>query len=337
MPLPSDRSYQDFVRSAFSYLVNPGPVQPNAGVAVSDLYRRYCYYDSNPNIPAKVRLAGNPLLLAMINFINNATVNNRNHIIRIQSDNFNVMNQQAVSGEYQNPPPNMSQQAAAALTSYLHIYPYGTQRVQGSPNQITRPNNRNFVNNWRIGVNVVPGSIADAVPTLITIMDQYPAIDHIKFAAPTIVNKSDSVIIFLRKEAGPYNTIKGDVELQLAMANVGVEPKFAPMWNEFADGYGEAAEAPTNGFSFGLFRCILAYLAYPRRPSTAATLSLPDYQARVDQTFETFGIPLFAPHEQGQLILPPYNHPIRIRFMRALALFRNFPANAFQNLLLTVP
>lgn len=335
MPVvPPDQSYQDFVRLAFTNLVNWGPAWPNDGVAVSVLYHLYCHHNFHFNIQAKAPLTGNQLNQAMINLINSVTINNRNHVIRIQDDNLNVMNQRATLRQYRNPPQNMSRQARRARRSYLHVYPYGTTVVQNSLNQITLPNTRNYAKNWRIGINVFPNSMAAAVQALVPIMDQNLVIDHMKFMAPGRADKSDSVIIFLRKQANNYGNIRIAVGQAMVNAQVQIQRKFSPMWNEFDYGYGEAAEAPTNGYSFGMFRCILAYLAYPRRLSTVATLRLADYQARVDEIFETFGIPLFAPHEQGQLILPPFNDPLRIRFMRALALYRNFGANVYQNLLL---
>ena len=342
MPIPSDQSYQDFVRSAFSILTNLGPALPNAGVTVSCLYQLYCYYNSNPNIQAKVPLAGTQLYQATFDLLVNSHTDDKYRFIRIQDDDLSVMDQPAALQQYGSLVQNSNvittnQPAITALTSYLHIYPDGTKWPDRNTNKLKRPNNRGGIINWRFGINVVPNSIAAAVKALMPILDQYPEIDHIKFSAPGRANKLDSVIIYLLKPANTDNTIKQAVQQAITNANVQIQLNFSPMWNEYANGYGEAAEAPTNGYSFGMFRCILAYLAYPRRPSTAATLSLQDYQARVDKTFETFGIPLFAPHEQGQLLAPPYNHPIRIRFMRALALYRNLRANAFQNLQLTVP
>ena len=344
MPIPSDQSYGDFVQLAFYYLINPGPVQPNAGVAVSVLYNLYCHYTPYLNIQAKVPLAGDELYWAMIEILDAAELNNRERIIRVQHKPLNqpvtlsVMDQPRAHQQYgtlalNNTITNTYPLAETALTSYLHVYPAGTQRQAPDSNALNYPQDRPVTSNWRIGINVLPGSIAAAVEALMPIMHTYKDIHHIKFSAPGRANKSDSAIIYLRKETATYNTIKGNV--QQAMTNVEIQPKFSPMWNEFADGYGEAAEAPTNGFSFGVFRCILAYLAIPRRPSTAATLTLSGYLARVDETFETFGIPLFAPHEQGPLWAPPYNHPIRLRFMRALALYSNLPADTFQNLQLT--
>lgn len=345
MPILSDQSYQEFVQLlAFPYLVNPGPVEPNAGVAVSNLYRGYCYYTPSPNIQAKVALAGNELYMAMIALLDATYSDNKNRIIRVQhtppgrTATLSVMDRQRASDQYGNllqHPTITYPLAETALTSYLHVYPSGTTQVTTGSDNLSRATNRPPTNNWRIGINVVPGSMAAAVEALMPIMYDFEDIDHIKFLAPGRANKSDSVIIFLVKDPDTYDLTKQAVLQAMEEAQVEIQPKFSPMWNEFADGYGEAAEAPINGYSFGVFRCILAYLASPRRPSTAAILTQWDYQARVDKTFETFGIPLFAPHEQGQLIVPPYNGLIRKRFMKARALYENLPADAFQNLQLT--
>lgn len=330
MPRPSYQSYQDFVRTAFAYLEDPGPIRPDDALAVSDLYHLYSNYDSRPWIAAKVPLAGVPLYQAMIAFINNANNTDPNRIIRVQSDKWRVLDKAAALIHYNNPPPGgpgLSAQAQTAMTSYLHVYPTGTQRRSPNSKHLIAPQNHNYVNNWRIGINVVPGSIAAAVLALMPILDANRHIGHIKFSAPGTAGKPDSVIIYLRKRTATYGAIKAAVQQAIPVVNV--QAKFSPMWSEFADGFGEAAEPPKNGGSFGTYRCILAYLAYPRSASTAATLSPSDYLARVDQTFGIFGIPLFEPQKQGRLPSPPYNSSIRKRFMRARALHKGKPTNHF--------
>ena len=329
MPRPSDQSYQDFVRAAFSYLVNPGPVPPDAGLAVSELYDCYADYDPDPTVRAKRALTGNRLYGALVDFITNVG----GRIIRVQNDDWSVLDQPAALVQYRNPPLGgiraLPTQARKALTSYLHVYPTGTQRVALDSNKLIRPANRPTTNNWRIGINVKPRYIARAAQALVGIMDANRHIDHIKFSAPGSARKPDSVIIYMRKRTATYGTIKAAVQTAIPVRYV--QPKFSPMWNEFADGFAEAAEAPIHGGSFGTFRCILAYLAYPRRASTAASLSLSDYQKRADETFELFGIPLFEPHKQGRLYRPPFNDPIRKRFMRAYALHKGKAANRYRN------
>ena len=330
MPRPSYQSYQDFVRTAFAYLEDPGPVRLDDALAVHDLYDLYASYDPDPTVPAKVRLVGNPLYQAMIAFINNANNADPNRIIRVQSDDWSIMDKAAALAFYNNPPPGgpaLSAQARTALTSYLHVYPAGTTRRAPGSNHLNRAQNRRGDNNWRIGINVLPGSIAAAVLALMPIMNANRHIDHIKFSAPGTAGKPDSVIIYMRKRTATYDTIKGAVQAAIPIGNV--QAIFSPMWNEFAPGFAEAAEPPKNGGSFGTYRCILAYLAYPRHPSTAATLRPSDYLARVDQTFGIFGIPLVEPHKQEPLVEPPYDSSIRKRFMRARALHKGKPTNHF--------
>ncbi len=286
----------------------------------------------DPTIAAKVGLVGNPLYLAMVAFINNATNIDPNRIIRIQSDDHSIMDQVAVLQEYNNPPPGspaaMNRQARKALSTYLHVYPAGTQRQAPNSNKLIAPANRNYTNNWRIGINVLPGSIAPAVLALMPILDANRHIGHIKFSAPGLAGKPDSVIIYMRKRRATYDTIKGAVQAAIPAANV--QATFSPMWNEYEPGFAEAAEPPKYGGGFGTYRCILAYLAYPRQPSTAATLRPSDYLARVDQTFGIFGIPLFEPHKQGPLLEPPYDSHIRKRFMRAYALHKGKSTNRYR-------
>ena len=345
MALPSDLSYGDFVQLAFHYLINPGPVRPNAGVAVSVLYYLYSHYASNPNIQAKVPLRDNQLYQAMQDIIDATNSDGKFRIIRVQHKplnqpvTFSVLDQtrahRLYGGLLQETYMTTYQLAKTAMKSYLHVYPSGTTQVTPGSDHLNRATNRPLTSNWRIGINVLPGSIAAAVEALMPIMHTHKDIRHIKFWAPGRASKLDSVIIFLRKQANTYGNIQLAVQQAMTNARVQIQPNFSPMWNEFADGYGEAAEAPRNGFSFGVFRCILAYLAIPQRPDTAAMLTLSDYLARVDDTFTTFGIPLFAPHEQGPLHEPPYNDPIRQRFMRAMALYSKLPADTFQNYQLT--
>ena len=343
MPLPSDQSYKDFISSAYTYLTNPGPVRPSDGVAVSKLYRLYSRYDSNPTVAAKVALVGDPLYQAMVAFIGNANIG-ANRIIRVQSDKWRVMDQAKVLKQYQNPPQGspgaMKRQARKALGSYLHIYPDGTKRK--GRKSVTLPAGRPGVplpdgsrdpnhppNNWRIGINVEPGSMTAAVAALMDIMDNNADINHIKFSAPGTAGKPDSVIIYMRKRDDSYAGIRTAV--QNAVAGLNIQHKFSPMWNEFADGFGEAAEPPKGGSSFGTYRCILAYLAYRRPSSKAATLSPSEYLARVDQIFGIFGIPLFEPHKQGSVIIPPYNRSFHDRFMKARALSKGKAADHYLN------
>lgn len=341
MPLASDQSYQDFVQIAFAYfmgLVNPA--NPNAGRSARALYRRYSAYHPNPLIAPKVPLVGNALYTALDNLINNVG----GRVIRVQSDGWRVMAQAAVRQEYQNRLAGqlnpLTRSATATQTSYLHVYPTGT--VATGPATVTLPAGRPGAaplgggggpnlppNNWRIGINVEPNSMAAAVAALVGIMDANADINHIKFSAPGTAGKPDSVIVYLRKTNVTYAGIRGAV--QAAVGGLNIQHKFSPIWNEFVDGYAEAAEPPGGGGSFGTFRCNLAVLAYYYLLDSGDALTINDYLAWTDTIFEIFGIPLLSPHEQGPLNDPLYDNQMRLEFMQVSALKDGLPANSYQN------
>ena len=333
MPVPADQSYQDFVKAAFNYFMNPVD-HPHvyAGRTIRELYGCYSRYDSDPTVPPKVALAGIALYTALDTFITNVGA----RIIRVQRDHWNIMNKAAVQTEYQNRIGGgnaaLSNSARRARDTYLHVYPTGTVGVL--PKKVTPPPARAAITpNWRIGINVEPNSIAGAAQALMGLMDAQNDIGHIKFSAPGMAGKPDSVIVYLRKRRQTYAAIRTAV--QVAVAPLNIQQKFSPIWNEFAPGLGEASEPPKNGGSFGSFRCTLAYLAYPQLRSAARTLSLSEYQDRIDETFEIFGIPRFHPNEQGPLGSPPYDDVWRRRFMRAFGSYKGVYPNEYQNRLLT--
>lgn len=340
MPRSSDQSYQDFVQIAFAYFVGlVNPANPNAGRSARALYRRYSRYHPDPLIAPKVPLAGDPLYTALSNLINN--VGNRE--IRVQSDDWKVMNKAAVRQEYQNRLAGQlnpfTGSAAATQRSYLHVYPTGT--VATLPASVTLPAGRPGAaplgggggpnlprNNWRIGINVEPGSMAAAVAALVGIMDNNAEINHIKFAAPGTAGKPDSVIIYMRKSDNTYAGIRAAV--QNAVAGLNIQHKFSPMWDEISDGFAEAAEPPKGGSSFGGYRCNLAALAYLDLLASGVGVNINNYLAYTDITFSIFGIPAHSPHRQGPLNDPLYDDQMRRAFMQVLALKERQAANAYQ-------
>ncbi len=341
MPRPSYQSYEDFVRIAFAYFVGlANPAHPNAGRSARALYRRYSSYHPDPLIAPKVPLAGDPLYTALSNLINNIG----NHVVRVQSDDWNLLDNAAVRQEYQsrlggqlNP---LSRSALATQSSYLHVYPTGT--VATAPDSVTLPAGRPGAapigggggpdlprNNWRIGINVEPSSMAAAVAALVGIMDNNADINHIKFAAPGTAGKPDSVIIYLRKSDNTYAGIRDAVEA--AVAGLNIQHKFSPMWNEIANGFAEAAEPPKGGSSFGGYRCNLAVLAYLELLAAGVNVTINNYLAYMQRTFSIFGIPVQLPHRQGPLDDPLYDNQMRRRFMQVLALKKRRAANRYQN------
>ena len=94
MPRSSDQSYQDFVQIAFDYFKElKNPRKPNIGDAATILYRRYYKYHPDPLVAAKVPLAGDALYTALDELIKNVG----NRIIRVQSDDWGIMNNNAVA------------------------------------------------------------------------------------------------------------------------------------------------------------------------------------------------------------------------------------------------
>lgn len=342
MPRPSDQSYQDFVQIAFGHftgLINP--MNPNAGASARALYTLYAGYHPNLQVAPKVPLVGNALYTALDNLINNVG----NRVIRVQSDSLKVMDNAGVRQEYQNRLAGQlnpfTGSADATQWSYLHVYPTGTTGTAGQ-RPITLPAGRPGVrlsngqpdpnyppNNWRIGVNVEPNSMAAAVAALMLIMDNNVDINHIKFSAPGTAGKPDSVIVYLRKKGLTYLGIRGLVQAAVGLLNI--QHKFSPMWNEFVDGFAEAAEPPIGGGSFGSFRCNLAVLAYYYLLDSGDGLTINNYLAWTDTIFEIFGIPQFSPHDQGPLNDPLYDNQMRLEFMQVLALKKRQAANAYQN------
>lgn len=331
MPRSSDQSYQDFVRLAFDYFVGLGnPAKPNAASSVHNLYTQYSAYNPDPKVQAKVSLKDKALYNAMITFIDNAA----NKVVRVQGDDWSVLDNVGVRKEYVKRRDDkkfvLSTQAQRALRTYLHVYPAGATNQKS--NKVTMPNGRPDPNNWRIGINVKPDSIAAALAVLAPIMDSTPDIHHIKFAAPGTAGKPDSVIIYMRKKDKTYTGIR--TQVQAALGGLNLQSKFSPMWNEFANGVAEASEPPKNGGSFGTYRCILAYLAYYFLQLTNDDMTPEDYLGWCDAIFEIFGIPQFEPHQQGPLNDPLYDNSMRQLFMSASALYKRKPANSFKDVLL---
>ncbi len=95
------------------------------------------------------------------------------------------------------------------------------------------------------------------------------------------------------------------------------------MWNEFVDGYAEAAEPPRGGGSFGTFRCILAYLGYDYLLASGDGSTINNYLAWTDTIFEIFGISQFSPHDQGPLNNPLYDNQMRLEYMQVFSICRS--------------
>jgi hypothetical protein len=167
--------------------------------------------------------------------------------------------------------------------TYLHVYP----DVQADAD-------------WRIGLNVVPADMARAMEVLTPLLDRFPDIDHMKFLGPAAAGKADSVIVYLRRDAGRYGALRDAV--LAAAAPLTVQARVGAMWNEIANGIGEASEPPAPGTSFTSYRCLVFYLAYREYRRVAKKPGFGDFRQYLAQVMALFGLDPASPHLQGPLL-----------------------------------
>lgn len=166
--------------------------------------------------------------------------------------------------------------------SYLHVYP--RDAVRG---------------NWRIGINVRPRGMAQAVRVLAPLLDGKSEIAHIKFMGPGGAAKCDSALIYLVKAASHEASRARIVELAQTLD---VEPTVARMWEEIAPGIAEAGEPPkTHGLyvSFTAYRCLVVYLAYREYTRRYDEPDLERFQDFLRIVMPLFGLDFDAPHVQA--------------------------------------
>lgn len=174
--------------------------------------------------------------------------------------------------------------------NYLHVYPL--QPAQSD---------------WRIGINVLPAAVPEAVRVLQPLLNGVPDIDHIKFLGPGLAAKCDTALIYLKKREETYGALRDRIcELALPLPK---SPKVARMWNEIAPGIGEAGEPPSDRrlyVSFGQYRCIVVYLTFMRQQRMEALeglMTFDSYLRRLREVMPFFGMDFDAPHVQNPL--PP--------------------------------
>ncbi|MGH6871267.1 MAG: T3SS effector HopA1 family protein [Rhizomicrobium sp.] len=141
------------------------------------------------------------------------------------------------------PEPAVPEYAHEATTHYLHVLPREARERS----------------DWRIGLNVLPQSIAEAMTALAPLIEKYPAICDIKFQGPASTLKPDSVIVYVSRDADRYDDLQAEI-LRLA-ETLKIQPRVGAIWDEIAPGIGLAAEAPP-GESFLRYRCLVFYLAF---------------------------------------------------------------------------
>tara|TARA_R110002072_G_scaffold77215_3_gene180391 strand:- start:921 stop:1913 length:993 start_codon:yes stop_codon:yes gene_type:complete len=313
----STQSFNDFAAAVWAYLnanFDADEVQDNVSHLYGQIYSTY-----NPDaLPAKSPLTGEKLYTALLATISNSG----DRVVRVQKDHWSVMDKDALNLAYQqrkegkiNP---LDDQASRARSSYLHIYPTGTTT---NGNKIIPPTDRAKDNNWRLGINVKPNNIAQAVLDLCPIMDQHKDIDHFKVSAPGGARKPDSVIIYMKNDPQTYATIRDAVWDKAK--DYDLQPSFSPMWNELESGFAEAAEPPVDGGSFGTYRCLVAYLCYwwlSIEEGTKPTRD--DYLLWLTAVLVSFGITPTAPHKQEPLDEPPFGKEENRVFFQVMALYK---------------
>ncbi len=196
--------------------------------------------------------------------------------------------QQLAAGRAQPPLDAIDKHVLDGLpVDYLHVYP----RQQA-------------VGDWRIGINVLPAAIPEAVRLLRPLLEGEPDIDHIKFLGPGSASKCDSALIYLKKRDATYAALRGRIcELARPLPK---EPKVARMWNEIAPGIGEAGEPPLDRVlytSFGSYRCLVTYLAFARLQWVEGPVTFDRFLAKLRDVMPFFGMDFDAPHVQNPL--PP--------------------------------
>jgi len=294
MPIGALQSFGAFRASAFNHLSVAG--SPTVQQSIAQLYDIYSSYDPL-GLPAKQPLQGPALYREMTDFVDNVG----NRFVRVQSDAWSILDKPLARKQYVRKALDdntvLGQQAQRATRSYLHVYPMGTTNPSG--NSIAYAPGRTTANNWRIGINVKPDDIALAARRLLPVADRFNNINHIKFSAPALATKPDSVIVYLR-QAADYAVIRGEVVQ--ALQGLSLQGSFSPMWNEITAGLAEAAEPPRRGGSFGTYRCLVTHLAWQYANVLAGRVPpRTDFYEVLGYLFDSFGVPQLSPQSQRQV------------------------------------
>lgn len=256
-------------------------------------------------VAAKVALVDQPLRTAMETVF--TTLGTR--MVVLQKGVWPQLDNAAMVVEYQKALlTDLSQQADEATEEYLHVYPANT--VYGEGGNVTYALARSSVvgKDWRIGINVTPATMPAAVAAVLGIMDNNNCVQHIKFSPSGYAGKPDSIILYMKKD-DTYDTVRGQVVLAMGAGGITLQPCFNLLWNEFQDGIAEAAEPPSGGASFGMYRSALAFFTYYDLLVSFGRVSQTLFELWLDNIFIDFGIPLGRPHDQRSIIDVPYMTP----------------------------
>ena len=228
-------------------------------------------------------------------------------VIAVQRGDWPAMDKTAMLEQYAKPLTTAFNTAARyASKSYLHLYPSGS--TYSRRGRFVPPVEHTKVCNWRIGINVKPSSMAQAVAALAPVLDAQKDINHIKFQAPGSASKCDSVIVYMNK-TDDYLNVKNAVIG--AVTGLDIQDCFSIIWEQPLDGIGEAAEPPIG--SFGTYRSSIAVLSYHvalklfnRRPN------LDQFLRVAKSVYQQFGVSFADPHKQGQVTaIPQYMNWLR--------------------------
>ncbi|MEO5336644.1 MAG: T3SS effector HopA1 family protein [Magnetospirillum sp. WYHS-4] len=262
--------------------------------AVNEIYRVYV---NNPVAGRKVPLADSPwTLLCCIHFLGplrNAMVRVGTAAtgvnLRIQTnvgfvntdgdtlaDTFNTVE------DLDFDPPDV----ASSASRYMHF------RGQG----------HGVVNtDWRVGINVRPASVADAVAALLPLTLNQANLRSMKFLGPGNAGKLDTVVVYLHRD-GNYANLRQAIVDAVTDAGLALQNRKPLMWNGVQAGIFEGGEPPAGGGSFGKYRSKIAMAAYLRARAAAHPVTNIAFSNELDAALTAFGI---DPANPWQQVPPP--------------------------------
>lgn len=289
MTISSLDSYRDFVRSAWQYLARPETDRVPLRNVLKVLYNAAAGY--NPNgVADKKRLIARDLYAALAAYCR--AIQGKRARLQLSGPWRDVTDDLGAYADYYEavlgsgqPKPNP--EAMDLATRYLHVYPAEPAK-----------------NDWRLGLNVEPRSMASAAKALVPLLDKFPDIGHMKFFGPGAAGKANSVIVYLRKTER-YNRLRNAV--LDAVKGLAIQPRVGAMWNEIGDGIGEASEPPRA--SFTQYRCLAIYAAFLAYSETAGPHSWSDFKAALNTVLPAFGIDPRAPHMRAPRRTQDPNYP----------------------------
>jgi hypothetical protein len=282
-------SYVYFVALAYNFLSTGVVDHLSAPIILSNLYQGATNLRP-PGVPAKNALGGPALYQTMANYI----AAPQGHYVAMQTvpppwrditgelTGFADYYTNRANGIFVQPDP----EADLATQRYLHVYP-----IEQAPAK------------WRIGLNVLPSDMDDAMADLTALLNNYDCIGHMKFMSPGNAGKADSAIVYCDQGGDDYQQLEQAV-LNVA-ANLNRQPCVSAMWEEIQPGIGLASEPPMEikGLSFTDYRCIIVYLAYWQYSHRVepGDRQFQDFNAYLDGAMWIFGVDTHRPFEQGPL------------------------------------